>query len=77
MMRRAMDGMSKTKEFVGRGATCPGVGQAAQNTDEGFVTEGGVEVDGKLIDEWEEPWEKGEVLDEVASLVGGPGGSRA
>lgn len=72
-----MDGMSKTKEFVGRGATGPGVGQAAQSTDEGFVTEGGVEVDGKLINEWEEPWGKGEVLDEVASLVGGPGRSRA
>lgn len=72
-----MDGMSKTKEFVGRGATCPGVGQAAQSTDEGFVTEGGVEVDGGLINEWEKPWEKGEVPGEIASLVGGPGGSRA
>lgn len=76
-MRRAMDGMSKTKEFVSRGATCPGVGQAAQSTDEGFVTECGVEVDGELIDEWEEPWGKGGVPSEVASLVGGFGGSRA
>ena len=53
------------------------MGQATQSADERFVREGSVEADDELFNDRAELWEKGEVPDEAAGLVGDPGESRA
>ena len=41
-----------------------------------FIAEGGVKVTDELLDEWAEPWERGEVPGVAAGFVTGPGRPR-
>lgn len=41
-----------------------------------FVAEGGVEVTDELLDQWAEPWERGEVPGKAAGFVRAPGRPR-
>ena len=51
-------------------------GVDAQGSETRFVAEGGVEVTDELLDEWAEPWEKGELSGKAAGFVAGPGRPR-
>ena len=44
--------------------------------EEAFVAEGGVPVTDELLDEWAEPWEKGELPGKAAGYVASPGRPR-
>lgn len=44
--------------------------------EEKFVAEGGVEVTDELLDQWAEPWERGEVPGKAAGFVRSPGRPR-
>ena len=44
--------------------------------DKKFIAEGGVEVTDELLDEWAEPWEKGEMPGVATGFVTGPGRPR-
>lgn len=41
-----------------------------------FTAEGGIEVTDEMLDQWAEPWEKGEIPEVAAGFVAGPGRPR-
>lgn len=46
---------------------------SAADEKEPFAAEGGVEVTDELLDQWAEPWERGEVPGKAAGFVRAPG----
>lgn len=42
-------------------------------TDKDFIAEGGIEVTDKMLEDWAEPWERGEVSGTAAGFVSSPG----